>query len=262
MSEKDKLKKEIEALYLKNFLQGYDSALIDKIDPRHLEEPDFNIDTIGVELRYLYPDATRKGSALRDVDENKNTLRGALYEKLYKTNLPFLNISIDFLPNFYINKRDIKKIASTLLAILNAAIDKPNMQTSIESWQYVEGLPIQILPAGIDSLSFVILPQMQGHFISIGGAAWLSPLSVNAIQCAINDKEIKKKKYRVCSDFWLLLILESRKISGTYEIDSCLQGCYFSSFNKIFLFDTFTQKHYELAKKAIPSIKTDILEEA
>ena len=73
-------------------------------------------------------------------------------------------------------------------------------------------------------------------------------VSAEHLQARISKKNEKVGRYvSASSETWLLIVFDSRRCSGTFDLDSrAFEGVYESAFSRTFVFDTFSATVREL----------------
>ena len=103
-------------------------------------------------------------------------------------------------------------------------------------------------PTEVTWLTVIRREDSAGHRWRVVDADYVRPVSADHLQARISAKNRKAGGYfAVAKEVWLLVVLDSRRMSGSFDLNSAaFGGVYESAFSRTFVLDTFSNTTREL----------------
>lgn len=243
-----------ELFYLQTFLQSIGIVAQPASQPQG-QGPDFILHGIspevGVEVREVYREAPAIGFPMRQIEGvDESILHGA--ERLWSAEQGApIEVWILFEKNRSAPKKSrIAELAHSIVEIVREA-----MPSVGECVRIAKSESPPEVPEEISSITIARPSKLVRSIWHPSGAAFEADLSVEHLQAEI---EAKNEKY-VCiyksgdRAVWLLLVMDSHRLSGTHELTEELLAHHFGSrFARTFLLDIFTKRVIELRTHVLP----------
>jgi hypothetical protein len=239
-------KGEDECFYITAFMHAIELAGTIEAQPDGTG-PDFAIVTpqrvFGVEVTRIHSEPNGRRLSLRQMEGIRDqVLEGA--QAIWDSEVS-VNVEVHVhwarpLPT----KAAIPEVARSLVTVVRSHLPEiGNFTTVASSWRSPNGLP-----ASVDSLSIVRLASYDRSYWVGGAAEIIGELTPDIIQARIDAKSRKVSGYRtIGSETWLLLVLDSHRLSGMFELpESLFTHGFVSSFERTSLLDTFHCKAWDL----------------
>jgi hypothetical protein len=164
-----------------------------------------------------------------------------IYES--KHNLKFY-LNVFFPGNLKISKNNSSKLANDIAQLIH------NKTFEKDSGSYYSiNIEKSELPEYIDSILIIYHPEVKGSIWNNAGGYSVPELSKELLEHRINKKEEKLNLYqkRKINKFWLVITADTFERSTSFNIHNKIDNWTFDSkFDKIFLFELFGRKIYEL----------------
>jgi len=238
-------KKEIEAYYLKRFSQSIESFPKGNIIPS--ESPDFILDTgeykIGIEITRIYKSANFRGTNPQ-VQENEQNLLRAECKKIYdEMGLPNVEVHILFNSFTSFNKKNRREYANKIVQLVSMNLPPSRgVHRIVNDYKNVNTFPFEI-----DSITIYRFGYNKS-FWGESGVGFVQQHFINELQEVIDKKNILVSSYtNCCAYYWLLVVIEGLRDSSFFDPSAeTLNHSYKSNFNKVFLYNGFSEKGHEL----------------
>src|SRR4030095_7782649 len=164
-----------------------------------------------------------------------------LYES--ESTIP-LEVKVHFGRSTQFNKRNRGKFARILANLVLTNIPQPDSWIDLENnWENPGFFPYEIV-----GLSIIRLSAFRRNFWSVPSAGFFQEDFAPKVEAIITTKEHAISTYETdCTRRWLLIVAEGNSASTFFDPSTkTLQHSYSSSFDRIFLVETFRRKVWEL----------------
>ncbi len=213
------------------------------------EKPDFILyesELIGIEVTQLFSDSNNGEISRKRIEGGwDDALELAL--KLWNiSGKPNVDVRVMFNELIHIPKSKKSAFSKELLTFIDLCLPEPG-----ESFCSSDGF--MTLPDGIVELNIYRYPEIEISTWRCDDADWPPHLTSDLIQKRITKKEELRKIYlQKCDKIWLLIVLYGRRPSGRFIIPEILENTRYSfEFDKVFLFDAFPPKSWELRSSKV-----------
>lgn len=239
-------KKEVERRQLDRFIEALPTFPEGSIEES--EEPDFIIRSsrrsIGIELTSLYWETPQVGISQQAQESLRHRIIKTA-ERLYSArNLPSLQVSIHFSPNYTPNKKDVQRLASAIDGLISQRVPMVgNSYSEDYDWENRNYFPEEI-----NHICAWNLPNTEASFFSSPSAAFVPILESNDILRVLASKESKIPRYRQrCDEVWLIVNFDQGQLSTFFEHnEDVVEQIYSSDFDRIYLLRHIGSRIYEL----------------
>ena len=245
-------KKEKERWYLDRFLDILPSFSHTEITAG--ESPDFLVEgaqgVVGVELTELHrlvPQGVTPGQAKEALRERVVARAKELFDA---SNSEPLYVSALFNESTPITRSGVEPLAAKIAELLRSNCPAPGEQ-------YEEGYDWENrarVPEEVHRLAAYNVPNSSRSLFCAPGATWVGTLRAADLQRVLDAKERKTAAYRSDGkETWLVIVHDTNRMSTWFDTDSPLPaGPFVSSFDRVFVFNLFSNKLTELNVSPAP----------
>jgi len=241
-------KSQEEKLILKYFSSEY--ADFPKGKLVKTESPDFILKlnpkrSIGIELTRLYqPKSNNQEFKPKQVESLEKKIVGKA-QKTYESNNKYkLYLTVFFSSTFKISKSQTTPFENEITQLVH----KKTHDNDFGSF-FRLNIEKSELPKHIDLIQIIYHPEVKISFWNSGGGYLIPELSKEYLENTINSKEEKLRLYqkRKIDKFWLIITINFFNRSTSFNINNKIDNWTFDSkFHKVFLFELFNRKIFEL----------------
>lgn len=234
-------KKNLEFEFVRIFVKSLNPDLKDAV--KEFEEPDAIIQInplTGIEVTQVFNQAQEGELRVKFEGSWERIISNAT--SIWNTiGLPSAHVSVYFSGNYYVSKNNSWVVAENLVNFIANHIPQKGAYYNSSDSMNIERF-------GITRFSIERIINYDKVVWSYNDSIWVPNLEIDSIQEAIDKKEAKRNSYlKSCKKIWLLLVLNSRKGSGSFEIrKEVIRHIYDFAFDRVFIFESLTQKYFEL----------------
>jgi hypothetical protein len=238
MNTKETKKKEFELWHFNRFKE----ALLDFPAGEILsgEKPDFTIQlkgkVLGIEHTQIFYEPDSNGIVLQRDENIKRKVMEVAEVRYKELNGPNQMISVHFNPSIKWENDRTNKLAYELVDAIKNNIGK-------EKLSYEDDIP--------DEIALIHMHKIEGLDFtgwSSPTSGWVAPITKEKISSKIQEKECKLNQYLdKVGEIWLLIVANGFAPSSLFHFDTLnLSEEYETSFDRVFVFENFDKKVYEL----------------
>jgi hypothetical protein len=210
--------------------------------------PDFLVATdegdVGIEVTELHREEARSRIGRRQMEGiREQVLAGAKKSWDNSSGVP-LEVHVHFNEHHTPYKDEIRCVVAALVMFVQANIPALGGYVHFRRDEpEATGLPTEV-----HAISIIRLPTHTRSYWLGPDSEWEATLSPEQLQAKIASKNQKVARYHFSVNvLWLLLVLDSRRPSGWFDLDSAaLDAVYDSLFARTFVFDRFSATIHEL----------------
>lgn len=239
--------KDLEFEFTLAFLRSIGNASLSNL--KDDEKPDFILyesEFIGIEVTQLFSDSDNGEISRKRIEGGWDDVLELTLKLWTASGKPSVDVRIQFNELFHIPKSKKVAFSKELLTFIDLCLPEQG-QTFFAS----DGL--MAFPGGIVELNIYRYPEIEISTWRCEDACWPLHLTSDLIQKRITIKEELRKIYlQKCDKIWLLIVLYGRRPSGRFIIPQILENKGYSfEFDKVFLFDAFPPKCWELRRTEV-----------
>ncbi len=245
MNAKNFKKKMRERSQFERFRQVCTALPVGRIE--NSEEPDFLVHSderiLGVEVTELYRPPEAGKQPLQEAESLQTRIVDQA-QSIYEANGgPPLYVSVVF--GFYerFNKKDVMALASRLAKFISSLSINEGDRLQLENMYEDRNYP--------EEITMLFIDRSPGHKQALWhpfGAVMVPGCAPKEIQARVDAKNKLCDVYRKkCQEIWLLIVVDGFSLSTLIDLpDETLNHTYESQFDRIFLFENFRLKPFEL----------------
>jgi hypothetical protein len=253
MNQKQRERYQLERFkaVFKDFPEG---EIIDGADDG--TEPDFFVASpkalLGIELTELYRQAEANKPPMQAGERIRKQIVDRALNIFEKSGGPSLDVSVHFGLNEDLRKDRVADLAAKLANVISAHLNHFGEYT--HTWLQNPWTNKDVFPFEIDLISVMRIAGKTPSHWSCPESSCIPEFSEIDIQKAIDKKEdrIASYRHREPQAIWLLVI-RGLGMSSTFDLAAhATQHNYVFGFDRVFLFDWFSQTYVEMSKRGEP----------
>ena len=239
--------KDDERRYLMSFLRaarinGSVSLLPDGSGPDFVLETDGH--TVGVEITEFWREPPTTGLPRRQIEGIRDQVLRAAERACNAASLPPVEVLVQFQENQTPFKDRVNTLTTELAEAVRKHFPAPGQHRNL-GWDFGED---SRLPPEVVGLTVIRRENASESLWLTVDADYVRPVSAEHLQARISAKNGKVQRYvRASPEFWLIVVFDSLRFSGTFDLHSPAFNCVYESvFKRTFVFDTFSGTVREL----------------
>jgi hypothetical protein len=209
------------------------------------EGPDFQVHSwngsIGIEIARLYQRSPKNTPSLQAIEAEGEIIVQLAHKFYNEMNLTPVNVNVTFQSKAALMKKNRLSIASELARIVAKAERLARPMIIIDYESNTEGIFFK----EIDSIR---IAKVNDDFWGTSGSGMVQSDFVDELQERINEKNMKREKYRSkCDKCWLLIVADGFGASSAFfPSEDTISNQYHSLFDRTFFLEGISQKFFEL----------------
>jgi hypothetical protein len=242
-------KKELERAYLDRFAEICDAVPRGRIEDA--ENPDFLVhredgSRLGIELTQLVRQPAEGQRPMREQESLRQKILTAARAKYATTGDPPVHVSVSF-SRTPLSVPQLSSIVSSLVAVVRRNVPEPGEQSAEEhDWP-----PRPRFEEAFERVAVSRPHWLTECFWHEPSAEWVETCSAEHLRRIVEEKGRRVRDYRLkCDEVWLLIIASGDQHSSIFDYpQQTLNGLYGGDFDRLFLFNAFGRRYFELRRQ-------------